>query len=56
MCLFVINAWLDLFVLCHCLLVLFVWSYVLLFAFDYFLFDNICKFSEAVKKHAKHVT
>ena len=27
MCLFVINAWLDLFVLC--LFVLFVWSYVL---------------------------
>ena len=55
MCLFVINASLDLFVLClfacFCLLdhVLFVCLiHVWLFAFDYFLFNNICKYGEAV--------
>ena len=63
-CLFVINV---LFVL-FCL-VGFVWfclfgnmfpcffgSFVWLFAFDFFLFDTIYRYGEAVQNHAKHVT
>ena len=58
MCLFVINDWFELFVLClFVCLFLFVWSYVLfvcliyflLFAFDYFLFDNICRYTGSIK-------
>ena len=55
MCLFVINAWLDLFVLClfacfcRCLVMFCLFdSFVGLFAFDYFLFDKICRYGEAV--------
>ena len=52
-----INAWFELFVLClFVCLFLFVWSYVLfvcliclLFAFDYFLFDNICRYTGSIK-------
>ena len=51
MCLFVINAWfmfvcLFLFVR-SCFVCLFD-SFVELFAFDYFLFDKICRYGEAV--------
>ena len=57
MCLFVINASLDLFVLCffacfclfdHVLFVCLFDSFLWLFAFDYFLFNTICKYGEAV--------
>ena len=50
-----INAWLDLFVLCLfvfvCLVICFVClfdSFVGLLVFDYFLFDKICRYGEAV--------
>ena len=54
MCLFVINAWFELFVFClFVCLFLFVWSYVLfvcliylfVVCFGYFLFDNICRYT-----------
>ena len=55
MCLFVINAWFELFMfVCLlvfvCLVIRFVCLFIcLLFAFDYFLFDNICRYTGSIK-------
>ena len=66
MCSFVLNTLLDLFVgfVCFmfecllglmfscCLIHFFVW----LVASDFVLLDDVCRYGEAVLKHAKHVT